>query len=211
MQTGVCHIMNQVYPKYFEAFKPRRGLNLNLTGLNIIVCCLLLFLVVQYSKESIDSPMIIDTTSSLIGLVAFCVIIYRIFFEIEKPNHKSIGLICFHVDSIKLNSEHQTYYYEEISEFNIGRVRGEANPVGFVPYPFPCYTSGQDTNLILTSNNNKLKVHLRLNINDDKQAFEAIVRDQFTNGRIELNKVLYGLDLNYEEVQNLKRTAHNKG
>jgi len=201
--------MNHVYPIYFEAFKPRGGFNPKLTGINLIICCLLLFLAVQYLKESIPNPMIIDTITLMIGLGFLGVLIYRVFFEIEKPNHKSVGLICFLEDSIKLISEQKTFSYEDITEFKIGRIREAKLPIRDLIYP--CYSAGQDTFLILSSNKKNLKIHLRLNNDDDKQAFETIARDQFASGRIKLNTVYYGLDLNYEEVQKLKGTAQKNG
>ncbi|MCO6360969.1 hypothetical protein [Roseivirga pacifica] len=130
--------------------------------------------------------------------------------ERQIPNGAFKGQLFISEDSIKINQK--TYTWTEVNNFSFKLLHflGQelhSSTIEYFRFPTggPAYSAGIDNYIYFTSRNETNKVFFRIESPKHKIDFSTLIKELYLKDLISLEKAYNGLNLSYEEIQQLKK------
>ncbi|MGY6523511.1 MAG: hypothetical protein ACXIUD_17400 [Mongoliitalea sp.] len=201
------------YPAFkAQIFIPSKGINWRINSSRLMYGGFILLITIGFIASQLSLSLSIDfliraLLFSLLGLILYAS--YWGANENEKKFGKLEGEVRISLDSIDLNNT--KYFWSQIDQvkFCVFAILGEKLWPDTYPiaryYGGPAYSQGVDSFIEFKFDGDKVKVFFQLESPSQKVELSRMIRLLFFNDRIDLSTTYLGLNLEYKEIQELKK------
>lgn len=192
-----------------QIFKPKSGISLRLNSTRLIYGSLAIIILFAIWGDNLNLNFE-EEQIVIWSLVALMIIGSRWGYHEKQRKHGDIdGTLNINIDNI--TADDKCFNWKDISNFqvSIGHVMDE--PLydqvfsHYRLYGGPAYSAGVNNFVSFNYNNEECKIFFRLDTPSHNAELKAMIRQLFFSGNIELQTTYNGLQLEYEQIQELKR------
>jgi hypothetical protein len=205
---------NQMNHPIFKAkiFIPSKGIDWRINSSRLMYGGFILLIAIAFIASQLSLTPTIDYLIrtfllSLLALILYAS--YRGAHEKEKKFGKLEGLVKIRSDSIEFNDSLYSWSQIDQVKFGVFAVVGERLWSDNYPiakyYGGPAYSQGVDNFVEFMAYGKKVKVFFQLESPSHKVELRRMMRMLFFHDRIDLSTTYLGLNLEYEEIQELKK------
>lgn len=195
-----------------KIFIPSKGIDWRINSSRLMSGGFILLITIAFIASQLNLSLSVDylirtLLFSLLGLILFAS--YRGAYENEKKFGKLEGEVRISLDSIQLNDSLYSWSQIEQVKFGIFAVVGETLWSEWYPiaryYGGPSYSQGVNNFIEFMAAEKKAKFFFQLETPSHKVELRRMMRLLFFHDRIDLSTTYLGLNLEYEEIQELKK------
>jgi hypothetical protein len=205
---------NQMNHPVFKAkiFIPSKGIDLRVNSSRLMYGGFIFLITIASIASLLNLSLSVDylirtLLFSLLGLILFAS--YWGADENEKKFGKLEGEVRISLDSIDLNNSNYSWSQIDQVKFGVFAILGEKLWSDTYPiaryYGGPAYSQGVDSFIEFKFDGNKVKVFFQLESPSHKVELRRMMRLLFFHNRIDLSSTYLGLNMEYEEIQELKK------
>lgn len=195
-----------------KIFIPSKGIDWRIDSSRLMYGGFILLITIGFIASQLSLSLSIDfliraILFSLMGLILFAS--YWGANENEKKFGKLEGEVRISLDSIDLNNSKYSWSQIDQVKFGVFAILGEKLWTDTYPiaryYGGPAYSQGVDSFIEFKFDGNKVKVFFQLENPSHKVELSRMMRLLFLHNRIDLFTTYLGLNLKFEEIQELKK------
>jgi hypothetical protein len=205
---------NKMKPLAFKAkiFVPFKGIDWRINSSKLMYGGYFLFLTIGLIASQVNLSSNIDFSIRTLLFSILGLIFYSAYWgsrEKEKKYGKLEGELEICVERIRINDYSYSWTEIEKFEFRIFQVVDEILWTETYPiaryYGGPAYSQGVNNFIEFMVDDKKVKVFFQLETPSHKVELRRMIRLLFFHDRIDLSTTYLGLNLEYEETQELKK------
>jgi len=196
-----------------KIFIPSKGIDWRINSSKLMYGGFYLLVVIAFVANRLTLSLSIDYLIRTLLIAILGLILYASYWgshEIEKKFGNLEGELRISLDSIELNDSFYSWSQIDQVKFRVFAVVGEMLWSQTIPitryYGGPAYSQGVDNFIEFKADGKKVKVFFQLETPSHKVELRNIMRLLFLNNRIDLSTTYLGLNLEYEEIQELKNS-----
>ncbi|WP_139189895.1 MULTISPECIES: hypothetical protein [Rhodonellum] len=201
------------YPAFkAKIFIPSKGINWRINSCRLMYGGFILLITIGFIASQLSLSLSIDYLMrtllfSLLGLILYAS--YWGAHENQKKFGKLEGEVRISLDSIDFNDSLYSWSQIDQVKFGVFAVVGEILWSDTYPiaryYGGPAYSQGVNNFIEFMADDNKVKVFFQLETPSHKVELRRMMRLLFFHDRIDLSTTYLGLNLEFEEIQELKK------